>query len=230
MKKTDNYKISRDRAQAYFLSFDQKQIIRMWKLSHDDAALYVRFLRKEYSISRATGEVFRSEDGTQADFSEVLSIFDFLCHEGTEKFPSGRLAPVNSLAGSPKAGGVGVDFHVRAASFFDENPEAFQEACRQLGGIPVDMGDIGFQFPLFGELNVVLKFYHSDEDFPAGITLLWDQNLLQYIHYETVFYIAGFLMESIQNLCKNKKQIHPQGVDLLFVYGLQKRCFRQFCV
>lgn len=202
MEKQDNYKISRDRAQAYFLGFDQKQIIHTWKLSHDNAALYVRFLGMEYRINRTTGEIFRSEDGTQADFSEVLSIFDFLCHEGTEKFPSGRLAPVNSLSGSPKAGGVGVDFHVRTASYFDKHPEVFQKACLQLGGIPVDMGDIGFQFPLFGELNVVLKFYHSDEDFPAGITLLWDQNLLQYIHYETVFYIAGFLLESIKKLCE----------------------------
>ena len=202
MEKTDNYKISRDRAQAYFLSFPQEQIIQAWKLSHNASALYVRFLGKEYTINRSTGEIFRSEDGTQADFSEVLSIFDFLCHEGTKNFPSGRLAPVNSLTGGPKAGGVGVDFHVRAASFFDKHPEVFKEACLRLGGIPVDMGDIGFQFPLFGELNVVLKFYYSDEEFPACITLLWDQNLLQYIHYETVFYIAGFLLESIKKLCK----------------------------
>ena len=31
----DNYLVSRDRAQAYFLNFDQQQIIDFWQLKHD---------------------------------------------------------------------------------------------------------------------------------------------------------------------------------------------------
>ena len=74
---------------------------------------------------------------------------------------------------------------------------AFCAACEALGGIPVKMGDIGYQFPVFGPLSVILKFYHSDEDFPASCTLLWDANTLQFLFYETTFYIAGFLLKSI---------------------------------
>jgi hypothetical protein len=48
----------------------------------------------------------------------------------------------------------------------------------------------------------MLKFYHSDEDFPAGLTFLWDENTLQFIHYETVFYIAGFLARTILKMMK----------------------------
>lgn len=65
----------------------------------------------------------------------------------------------------------------------------------------IAVGDIGFQFPLFVYLSVILKFYHSDEDFPASITQLGDKNLLRYIYYETVFYIAGFLLDSIRDRC-----------------------------
>ena len=195
----DNYEISRDRAQAYFLGFDQRKIIDRWKLQADDAFLYVQFLGRSYQICRKTAQVVRCWDKTQAGFSEVLSIFDFLCHEGNEKFPAGRLAPVNSLKGSPKTGGVGTDFHSRTADAFDRNPDGFRKACLALGGVEVPAGDMGFSFTLFAELFVVLKFYHSDEEFPASITLLWDENLLQYIHYETVFYIAGFLLEQINN-------------------------------
>lgn len=199
----DNYEISRDRAQAYFLGFDQEELIRTWELPWDAERLFVRFLGKSYEIHRKTGTVFRAEDGKQAGFSEVLSIFDFLCHEGTEKNPAGVYAPVNSLSGSPKTGGVGADFHGRTAKVFNIAPEAFRKACLALGGTPVDMGDIGFSFPLFSELRVILKFYHSDEDFPPSVTLLWDRNLLRYIHYETVFYIAGFLLDSIARLMES---------------------------
>ncbi len=205
--KKDNYELSRDRAQAYFLNFDQEQIIRTWDLSCDERHICVCFLGKPYLINRKTGEIFRSNDGAQAGFSEVLSIFDFLCHEGDQKHSSGIFAPVNSLAGSPKAGGVGTDFHGRTAQIFDRAPDKMKQACQNLGGTPVNMGDIGFQFPLFADLCVIMKFYHSDEDFPAGITLLWDQNLLQYIHYETVFYIAGFLLDQIiKEMCNYENQ------------------------
>ena len=124
-------------------------------------------------------------------------IFDLLCHEGQEKWAAGRYAPVNSLKGAPKAGGVETNFHSAFAKRIDEDPQGFCSACKALGAQRVNMGDIGFRFPIFQELDVILKFYHSDEDFPAGLTFLWDENMLQFIHYETVFYIAGFLAHII---------------------------------
>ena len=202
----DNYQQSRDRAQAYFLNFDQEKIIRDWKLRHDENWLYLTFLGKPYRVCRKSGSIFRVLDNTQADFSEVLSIFDLLCHEGSSKIASGQLAPVNSLRGRPRAAGVGTDFHSKTAAIFDRNPESFRHACEALGGTPVPMGDIGYRFPLFEELPVVLKFYHADEDFPASVTLLWDSNTLDFMYYETVFYIAGFLLGTIVDGMKHSAE------------------------
>lgn len=193
----NNYELARDRAQAYFLSFHQETMIHTWKLSFDESWLYVQFLNRPYRICRSTGAIFRCWDNAQAGFEEVLSIFDLLCHEGTGKQISGNFAPVNSLKNRPRAIGVETDFHTETATRFDRDPEAFQKACLALGAMPVLMGDLGFRFPLFGPLDVILKFYHADEDFPASVTLLWDDQTLQFIFYETVYYIAGFLLKSI---------------------------------
>lgn len=193
----DNYELARDRAQAYFLGFDQQQLICTWNLKNDREKLYVVFLGREYAIHRKTGAVTEVSSDDQAGFEEVLSIFDLLCHPGEHKEAAGTFAPVNSLKGAPKSGGVQTAFHSSFASAIDKVPEAFSRACCALGGTPVDMGDISFRFPVFGELSVILKFYHSDEDFPAGLTFMWDENMLQFIHYETVFYIAGFLAHII---------------------------------
>ena len=193
----DNYQISRDRAQAYFLGFDQDAIGKAWDLRQDEKHLYVRFLGRPYSICRETGAVTRLWDGQEADFGETLSIFDLLCHQGTGKRAAGTYAPVNSLRGSPKAGGVGTNFHGAAAARFHRETEAFCRACHALGGEAVNMGDLGFRFPVFADLTLILKFYHADEDFPASVTLLWDENTLRYVYYETVFYIAGCLMDRI---------------------------------
>lgn len=193
----NNYELSRNRAQAYFLGFDQQQIIDTWCLQADSDFLYVDFLSRPYRVCRKTGSIFRCWDGSQAEFEEVLSIFDLLCHDGSGKHISGSYAPVNSLKGRPRAIGVGTDFHTKTAALLGRNTDAFRAACLSLGGTEVPMGDIGFQFPLFQELRLILKFYQRDEEFPATLTLLWDENLLQYVYYETVFYIAGFFLETI---------------------------------
>jgi hypothetical protein len=193
----DNYEVSRDRAQQYFLNFDQEKLLNTWHLRHDDAYIYTDFLGQSYRICRATGAVCREKDGKQADFNAVLSVFDLLCHESGEKIVTGRFAPVNSLKGNT-AVGVATDFHTPFAAHIDRDPEAFRHACERLGGKSVDMGDIGYRFPIFADLDVILKFYHSDEDFPASVTLLWEENMLQFVYYETVFYIAGALLRQLE--------------------------------
>lgn len=192
----DNYEKSRDRAQNYFLNFDQEALIRKWGLCHNADTLSLSFFSRSYSICRKTGTV--TCEGCAAGFEETLTIFDLLCHEGENKTVSGRFAPVNSLKGAPKGAGVETDFYRDAADAFDRSPEAFSAACLALGGQPVSIGDLGFRFSMFAGLDVLLKFYHSDEDFPASLTLLWDENLLDFIFYETVFYAAGFLLKTIE--------------------------------
>lgn len=199
----NNYEVSRDRAQQYFLGFDQDAIIRDWNLAFDADWLYVDFLGQPYRICRKDGCIFRCADSSQAGFNEVLSIYDLLCHEGSEKFTSGTFAPVNSLKHRPRALGVGTSFHTETAARFDKDPENFQKACEALGGHPVSAGDIGFRFPVFGPLDVIVKFYRADEDFPASLTLLWDDETLRFLYYETVFYIAGFLLSQIEEQMQN---------------------------
>lgn len=199
----DNYQIARDRAQEYFLQFDQDAIIQRWHLENDERYIYVEFLGRRYAVCRKTGRIDRLFDGKQAGFSEVLSIFDFLCHKGTDQFLIGRFAPVNSLRGRPISAGVETGFYTKTAKLFDENIDTVKAACLSLGGELVQMGDLGFSLPVFGEIRAILKFYESDEDFPASITFLWDENMLSFVFYETVFYVVGFILEAICEQIKN---------------------------
>jgi len=191
----DNYEISRDRAQDYFLNFDQNALIQTWNLSHDTDTLMLEFFGKPYTICRKTGMI--TCDDTQAGFEETLTLFDLLCHQDGSATASGHFAPVNSLKGAAKGAGVEKDFYRGYADAFDQAPRQFAAACQALGGKSVPMGDLGFRFTMFRDLDVILKFYHADEDFPASITLLWDENLLDFMFYETVFYTAGFLLKAI---------------------------------
>lgn len=200
----DNYILSRNRAQKYFLNFDQEKLIREMDLPYDENYLYVNFVTFPYRINRLTGVVEKSIDQFQtvreANYNEVLSIFDLLCHDGKNKTLSGVWAGVNNLKGRPNTIGVGTDFHAEISRVFDADIPAFKKACEALGGIAVPFGDIGYKIPIFRDFSIIIKFYYSDDEFPAQTTVLWDEHTLEFVYYETAFYIAGFVLHEIAGL------------------------------
>lgn len=194
MMQRDNYEIQKEQAQKYFLKFDQKALIKKFALQHDENSLYVEFAGSEYRIERRTAQV--TCDGRQSGYNEVLSIFDLLCHSEEKPVRTGEWAPVNSLRGRP-AIGVDTKFFDRYAKAFDADRDAFISACQKLGGRKVSLGDIGFEIGIFYEMSVMVKFYASDEEFPAQVTVLWDMDALKYVYYETTFYIVNHLFDKI---------------------------------
>ena len=61
----------------------------------------------------------------------------------------------------------------------------------------MEMADAAYRFAVFGPLSLIVKFYRSDAEFPASLTVLWDSNTLQYLLYESVFYVEGFLLREL---------------------------------
>lgn len=204
MEVKDNYLIRREEAKKYFLGFDQQEIINRWNLQADASYIYVVFLHRDYRIERKKGQVESSDDGfktvREAGFEEVLSVFDLICHAETPPKASGIWSPVNGLKGRPRTIAVQEKRSGKEADFFDQDVEKFKKSCEEAGGTEVSMGDAGYEFRVFADLKVCLKFYRADEEFPAQITLLWDENALEYIHYETAFYIMGYLYKKIVRL------------------------------
>lgn len=49
-------------------------------------------------------------------------------------------------------------------------------------------------------LPVILQFWESDEEFPPVLKLMWDENILSYMHFETTFFAAGHLLERLGDL------------------------------
>lgn len=197
----DNYEIAKAQAQRYFLSLPQEALLRHSVFPYDENSIYVTFLGNFYRICRKTGQVIRTEGSFlpagEAGFAETLSIFDFLCHEGGEKFLAGTWAPVDSLKGRPVGLAPMPDFHREASSRFHANPDALRRSCEALGGKAIALGDIGYEIPVFPDFSLRLKFYFADEEFPAQTVLLWDSNTLNFLQYETTFYIAGQLLKQL---------------------------------
>ena len=45
---------------------------------------------------------------------------------------------------------------------------------------------------------MIVQFWSSDEEFPPVFKLMWDENTLQYLKFETVCYAAAFLTQRLR--------------------------------
>ena len=204
--KRDNYIHMRNQMRTQFLTYDQAEMIRKFSLEADEEFLYLTFLTRPYRIGRNTGIVEWSEDGfatcTEGDYSESMTIYDILCYSKPDCHLSGEFAPTGSLKGTVYTGANAGTSMVssRIGNFFNDNMGKLEQACIALGGSQEGKGDVAYRIPLFDFLPMRFAFWCSDEDFPAEIKMLWDSNITQFMHYETIWFAAGHLLARLEEL------------------------------
>lgn len=104
---------------------------------------------------------------------------------------------MNSLDGGPISSGVPMESSGKFADLIDSNEEKYIEFCEKLGAKKVPGGDISFEFEIYKGLKALIKFYEKDDEFNASAAILFEKRMLQFVNYETVFYIASDLQHLI---------------------------------
>lgn len=194
-----NYLIQAQQAKKHFLTYDQEKIIRKLGLSFDEQYLYIKMLCKLYRLERTAADLQRQEGEQWVDansYEEVMTLLDLVCDSREDRFLTGRWKSMESF---------GLQFHQNLlqeqkdplACLVDVQPEQFLAACRKLGGLPIDMGDLGFRLEVFDGLEIAVLFWQGDEEFLPRIRYLWDENALQYLRYETMYFAVSLLRQRI---------------------------------
>lgn len=204
MEKKDNYRIQANQAKERFLTFDQEALIHKFNLSYDADYLFVNFLCQPYRIDRRTGIPEKAEGGQWVNgdtYNEVMTLLDLLCDSRDHRRLSGQWKNMQSF---------GLMFHQNLlenqrnswADRFQDAPEVFRRGCLALNGIPVPGADIGFAVEFFDGMRVAVQFWFGDDEFFPRLRYLWDENALQYIHYETMYFAIPLVLERINALGK----------------------------
>ena len=204
----DNYDLQVDIAKRIFLQYDQQQMIRKFSLNADVQWIYLTYFNTPCRIHRKNGGV-EEYCGNRwqecREFGTVMTIYDLLC------YPKGEI--LSPLANTWCAVGTFVvtgvtkteTFTKKFAKLFDHRLDELKTACEKLGGsLQKSMAgaDVTCRFWVTPFFPVLLQFWESDEEFPPKLMILWDSNTLQFMHYETTFYLQGDLLERLQNYIK----------------------------
>lgn len=200
LQRISNYELTKRKMARVFARYDQEKMVRKFHLDSDPEYLYLSFLNRPYRIRRADGTVF--QDGAEAGFNEAMTLYDVLCNAKDGCTASGEFASINHLvnaAGKPEMDG---SLTPRQTKLFDHREAELSRACERLGGVKYGKGDVAYRLPLFTFLPVMVQFWNSDDEFPAALHLLWDKNILDFMHFETVWYAAGHLTDRLLELAE----------------------------
>lgn len=199
-----NYDLQVDIGKRIFLEYDQQKLIRKFRLEADEQWIYLSYLNTPCRICRNTGGIeVRSRSGWQEcrEYSTVMTVYDLLCHNKGETVPvlTGQWCTVGTfiITGITET----ETFTAKYAKLFDRRSEELKAACEKMGGIqqrPMAGADVTCLFPVTSFFSVLLQFWEGDEEFPPKLTLLWDRNTVQFMHFETTFYLQGDLLERLQ--------------------------------
>lgn len=210
-----NYEIMRNRMRGEFVKYDQEKMIEKFKLDFDEAYLYLSFVCRDYRINRKNGIVEWSEDGfqsvTEGDYNESMTIYDVLCYSKEDCHLSGKFVPLYSAKGMAKGlhAADGSRMFQKTADSFQGHLGQLEAVCRSLGEPAGMSGDVAAVLRVFPFLPATFQFWEGDEEFPPSMKFMFDENILDYMHFETVYFMMSHILERMGEMLsievKNKK-------------------------
>ena len=205
MIKKTNYEMQAEKAVFEFPKWNHEEIAKKFNLKLDEDYLYIIFLSCEYRLIRHTGsteKLNKDNEYINSNYNEVMSIFDLFDYSKENLKLSGKWSTPTSLKGTVNGGHVSSTntMFLKCEKFFAENVEALDVACKKLNGKKISEGDVGYIFDVFDFLPVKFLFYDEDCDFPPEIKIFWDENVLDYMHFETTFFVVSQLLEMLKEI------------------------------
>lgn len=202
-----NYDKQADKCRKEFINMDHQKIAEKFNLQSDENYLYIYFFNQKYRLNKHNGDVEKTEDDknyVKAKFNEIMTFLDLFAYSKENLKLSGKLRGVTSLKGVIQTGSriTHTDFFQKDAKKFSGKTEKLIKACQALKGRKINKGDVGYEIDVFDFFPITFIFYEEDSEFPAECSFLWDENTLDYMHYETTFYVAKYLLERLYELIK----------------------------
>ena len=194
-KKVSNYTKHAELARDLFRLNDTGKIIKRFDLRHDADALYLPFFGRELRVDRKSGRVTINETGEPASFNTVMSVYDVLCNRKDGARITGEWKTLQTLSPHSNFGASGRDLHSGLAESFEYDIPALRKACELLGGEPYTTADVGYKFDAFEFLPIVFQLWLGDDEFPSRVSFLLDAATLDFMHFETAWYVAGELSD-----------------------------------
>ena len=192
----NNYAVQVERARALFCTRDRGAMCaRLGLRMTPEGDIPLRFLGRDYRV-RPDGTVL-GPGGAAAGFNAAMTIYDALARDNVPAL-SGDFVPTAALHRIHGTHAVHEDLNSPAAQRFAGRTAELEAALVAMGGRPWGPGDVSYILDVFDFFPVCVRFWDADEEFPASLQFLWDANALEFLYYETLWYVMGEIVEELE--------------------------------
>ncbi len=155
-----------------------------------EARVGFRYLDRELSVSFPQGTIETRNGQGPIPLREEILILHYL--EKASGAPlAGRWASFAEIPGGAFYNPV---FLMRCKSplikFFGETPEALGSVAKEVGGEPLNLGDVGVKIQVFPYVPLALALWRGDAEFPAEGSILFDASVHDYLPAEDTVILA----------------------------------------
>jgi len=91
----------------------------------------------------------------------------------------------------------------RLSSYFNENIHRLHQTCLKIGGRPIDLGDLSFEFDVFPRIKIVIAYFIGEDSLPSRASLLFDSHV---DHYMVTAGMASIGYHLVDIIIKNSSQ------------------------
>lgn len=202
MEMVSNYEKMKQQMQKEFLKYDQVSMTERFPIEANAEYLMFNFMGAPCRVYRKTGVVecksVHAKVFREADYNEAMTVYDLLCYSKPDAAPSRQFVNMQSISKLHSAVSASSSgFFRREALLFDHKNAALCDALEKLGGTIFGSGDVAAQMSVFCGLEVLFRFWDSDEEFDPEIQFLWDANVLSFMHYETIWFANSVLVRRV---------------------------------
>ncbi len=189
----DQYRQLCEKWRKEFLKMDVEAAARKLPgILLSDQEVTLNYFTQPHTISRTTGEIKNRKTGEWVkDFRNLMILYHLLYYSKEEPALSGEWVPFRQL----KTAGIFDGAYRKMvleplAEAFSGKVKSLEKAADTLGFKRERFGDISVEIPVFDCLSLILIFWDGDEEYPAQANLLFDKNITDFTHPETVVLIA----------------------------------------
>jgi len=183
------------------ISWEQKAVEWDFKTKYEQLGLVgytkekmlpITFYGKEYWINRENGGIYKAGEERKAGFDTAMSIYSLFFHSVEHPRNAGIWVPFRDVKrAAPFTEAFKRTVLQPFSATFEGRLEKLLMAGEKLGFERITHSDAGFQAMAFSCMPVQFLFWDGDEEFPAQANILFDSEITDYIHEETVVLIAG---------------------------------------
>ncbi len=157
-----------------------EELIRKSGARYESNRLCIGVFFQEFEIDRDNFIIKNSDGNPESIMFQSIVLSYLTTSDGT--LPSKKLISFRELPdGSNYCHAFQGYAPDRLASHFQQDIDGFIKTCSKIGGIPVDIGDAGYEFEVFPKIKITCVYYLGEEAFPSGASLLFDSSVSHYM-------------------------------------------------